>query len=317
MVANHYFEGGYYPVGGSGRIAETIIPIINRAGGSVLVNAEVSEIIVEHGRVQGVRMARDGAILRAPLVISDAGAVNTYTKLLSEECRTELSIDKELNRLSPSLAHLCLYVGLKATAKELALQRANIWIYPNERHEENLAAARASIDAPFPLVYLSFPSAKDPDFARRHPGRATIEVITVASCEHFQNWQDTDWQKRGSKYKALKERLAGRLLDVLYEHVPQVRGKVDLYELSTPLTTKHFCNYDSGEIYGIDHTPSRFRARLLRPRTAISGLYLTGQDIVTCGVAGALMGGLLSASTILERNLLAKIGRKTTKAQRA
>ncbi len=28
MVANHYLEGGFYPVGGAGRIAETIVPVI-------------------------------------------------------------------------------------------------------------------------------------------------------------------------------------------------------------------------------------------------------------------------------------------------
>jgi len=36
----------------------------------------------------------------------------------------------------------------------------------------------------------------------------------------------------------------------------------------------------------------------LRPRTRIPGLYLTGQDIMSCGVAGAMMGGVASAVSI-------------------
>jgi all-trans-retinol 13,14-reductase len=307
VVANHYFEGGYYPIGGAGRIAETIIPLITEAGGKVLINAEVAEILVQNGRAQGVRMARDGAIFRAPIVISDAGALNTYSRLLPSETRAALRLDQELRAVRPSLAHLCLYIGLKSTAQELNLPRANLWIYPNERHEQNVAAALANIDAPFPVVYVSFPSAKDPDFERRHPGRATIDVITVASYDHFATWDGTSWKKRGREYEALKERLARRLLDALFAHVPQARDKIDMYELSTPLTTKHFSNYGVGEIYGLDHTPVRFRQRLLRPRTPIRGLYLTGQDIATCGVGGALMGGLLSASTILGRNLVSPI----------
>lgn len=36
-VAAHYFSGGWFPRGGSGTIAQKIIPTIERAGGRVLV----------------------------------------------------------------------------------------------------------------------------------------------------------------------------------------------------------------------------------------------------------------------------------------
>ena len=39
LVASHYLHGGFYPVGGSAVIAESIIPVIERAGGLVLTNA--------------------------------------------------------------------------------------------------------------------------------------------------------------------------------------------------------------------------------------------------------------------------------------
>ena len=41
----------------------------------MFISAEVAEVVVENGRAQGVRMRRDNAILRAPIVISDAGWV--------------------------------------------------------------------------------------------------------------------------------------------------------------------------------------------------------------------------------------------------
>ena len=46
--------------------------------------------------------------------------------------------------------------------------------------------------------------------------------------------------------------------------------------------------------------------RFLRPQTPIPGLYLTGQDVCTCGVGGALVSGFLTASTITRSNLLMK-----------
>ena len=306
-VANHYFEGGFYPIGGAARIAETIVPLIAAAGGQVLINAEVAEIVTENGRAQGVRMARDGAVIRAPLVISDAGVLNTFTRLVPVETRAALGIEQALQPLRPSLAHLCLYIGLKGTARELGLPRANLWIYPDEHHERNLATFLADAEAPLPVIYISFPSAKDPDFERRHPGRATIDIVTVAPYERFAVWEGTTWKDRGGDYEAVKERLAQRLLDALFVHVPQARGQIDLYELSTPLTTKHFCNYQAGELYGLDHTPVRFGQPILRPQTPLPGLYLTGQDIATAGVAGALIGGVLSASAILMRDLVSEI----------
>jgi phytoene dehydrogenase-like protein len=305
LVTNHYLEGGFYPIGGAARIAEAIVPVIAAAGGKALINAAVAEVVVERGRVAGVRMAADNAMIRAPLVISDAGVLNTFGRLVPEEARTRLGLLDRLPSVRPSMAHLCLYVGLKHSAKELGLPRANLWIYPDEHHDATFAVARRGEELPF--VYISFPSAKDPDFERRHPGRATIDVITAMPYESFAKWEATPWKKRGTEYDALKDRLARRLLDVLYTHVPQTRGKVDVFELSTPLTTQHFCNYASGEIYGIDHTPQRFAQRWLRPRTAVRGLYLTGQDISSCGIAGALIGGVLSASAVLGKNLMAKI----------
>ena len=123
----------------------------------------------------------------------------------------------------------------------------------------------------------------------------------------FANWEASRWRKRGEDYEAFKERIAQRLLVELYKQMPQVEGKVDCYELSTPLTTQHFVNYDKGEIYGLDHSPQRFRQRFLQPRTPIKNFYLTGQDIVTAGVGGALFSGVLTATAMTGVNVLDKV----------
>jgi all-trans-retinol 13,14-reductase len=53
--------------------------------------------------------------------------------------------------------------------------------------------------------------------------------------------------------------------------------------------------------------------RSLGPRTPIQGLFLTGQDIATVGVAGAAAGGILAASAVLRRNLFALLAAKFDK----
>lgn len=303
MVVNHYLRGAGYPVGGSARIAAEIIPEIEEAGGAVVVGAEVAEILMENGRAVGVRMVDDSEF-RAPIIISDAGVPNTVHRLLPPDAPGRLSLASVLKRVTPSTSHICLYVGLDATDKELGLGTSNLWIFPGPGHDANIDRYLDDPTAPLPLTYISFPSAKDPDFQNRHPGKATIEVVSIAPYEWFSSWEDETWQKRSEEYETLKDRLTVRLLEVLGREVPQIAGKIGYHELSTPLSTRHFGGYESGEIYGLDHTPERFKAKGLRPKSPVPGLWLTGQDICTAGVAGALYGGVLCASGILGKNLL-------------
>ena len=132
----------------------------------------------------------------------------------------------------------------------------------------------------------------------------------------FALWGDTRWKQRGDQYNALKQSLADRLREEVERQVPSVTGHIAYMELSTPVTTRHFMNYGRGEIYGISATPARFSERGLGARTPIRGLYLTGQDVASLGVAGALMGGVISASAALGRNLLSAVSKPlSTKEQ--
>lgn len=303
MVVNHYFEGGAYPIGGSARIAETILPVIERAGGKVLTNAPVAEVIVKKGRAVGVRL-EDGKELFAPVIISNAGVVNTINRLLPAEVAKKYGFDQRVKSVEPSVAHMSLYIGCKKTASELDLEKRNLWVYPGEDHDASIENFLADPDNnPLPVAYLSFPSAKDPSFEERYPGKATLEVVSLAPFEWFKKWEETKWKKRGDEYDALKEKYTQRMLEALYKQCPQLEGNIDYMELSTPLSTKTFASFASGEIYGLAHTPARFKELWLRPRTPIKGFYFTGVDICSCGVAGGLFGGVLTSSAVTLKDM--------------
>ena len=119
-------------------------------------------------------------------MISDAGAVNTFARLLPESATREHGYDRLLQTVKPSIGHLGVYIGLKATAEELGLPKTNYWIYPSNDYDGDLDRFLADPHGPFPVVYISFPSAKDPDFLRRHPGRSTIEIVAPAPYEIFE-----------------------------------------------------------------------------------------------------------------------------------
>ena len=91
MIARHYLYGGYYPVGGAWRIADTIIPKIQAGGGEVFTYARVEEITVADGKVSGVRM-QDGHEIQCGCVISSAGVDNTFNHLLPEHVADDAAI---------------------------------------------------------------------------------------------------------------------------------------------------------------------------------------------------------------------------------
>jgi all-trans-retinol 13,14-reductase len=308
-IAEHYFEGGSYPIGGASVIAAAMTKQIEQHGGSLVTSADVESILLENGRAAGVRMA-DGREFRAPLVISDAGAANTYEHLLPRDLAGVNTVRTKLRAIAASSAHLSLYLGLSKSAGELGIAGTNLWVYPSFDHDASVARSASDFDAPFPLVYISFPSAKDPDFARRFPGKSTVEAITLVSYEGFANWAGTRWKRRGADYDAFKHGLAGRLRAEIERQVPAATGNIEHAELSTPLTTRHFMNYAHGEIYGLSATPARYALRELGARTPVRGLYLTGQDASTLGVAGALFGGVVCASAALGKNHFSAVSKR-------
>ncbi|MFN7992121.1 MAG: NAD(P)/FAD-dependent oxidoreductase [Bryobacteraceae bacterium] len=307
LIARHYFEGAAYPAGGASEIAAGMAPAIERAGGRIVVGADVARILTgANGEATGVRMA-DGREFRAKTVISDAGAMNTYARLFPREAIAGLGVLESLRAIPPSMSHICLYVGLEHDGAPSQFGESNLWIYREPDHDAALARFRENPEGPFPVLFISFPSAKDPTFAARYPGRATIEVVAPLPYRVFERWQDTRWKRRGPEYDALKQSLARRLHQELERYVPAVRGHIDCAELSTPLSTRHFANYPQGEIYGLSAVPARFRLRWAGARTPVRNLYLTGADAGSLGVTGALFGGVIAASLVLGRNLMSQL----------
>lgn len=318
VIADHYFEGAAYPIGGASRIAASVLPTIERAGGAVVVSADVDRILIDGVRAIGVRMT-DGREFRANAIVSDAGIRTTMDRLIGNGGSEDTQRVAARTRSLPATSgHLSLYVGL-APAAAPSFYPANLWIHPSLDFDRNLSAFNADLDAPFPFLYISFPSAKDPSFDARYPNRHTIEVVTLAPYERFSRWAGSDWKRRPEEYEAIKKRLAERLLVELCQHVPVASGTILTWELSTPLSTQHFANAPRGEMYGLAHTPMRFESRDLGPYTPVRNLFLTGQDVGICGVMGALSGAVVTASAMLRRNLfgeVSKAARRKTRLRR-
>jgi len=318
-LANHFTRGGYYPKGGASEIAFNIIPTIEKAGGKVLVHARVADILMDEdmNRTVGVRVKKGHNVyeIMAPLVISDAGVHNTFEQLLPSEVVNKFGLERILSKVKHGVGLLSVFVGLDGTKEELGLQASNVWAFNSANLDElgdgylKLSPEEAE-KSRVPLMFLSFPSAKDPTYNSRYPGKSTCAIITVAPYEWFENWKDEKVMHRGDDYQGLKMAIGRQLWNQVCELFPQLEDKLEYLDVGSPLSNQHYLGTPRGEVYGIDHDTVRFSPEMiveLRPEIGVPGLFLTGQDILVCGFSGAMYGGMLCASAVLKRNITADL----------
>ena len=305
IISRHYLEGAYYPEGSSASIAACAKKVIEDAGGEVRTNTEVAEVVLEGGRAVGVRLAK-GEQVRAPVVISNAGARNTYLRLLPESA--PVPFREQLRGVAPGMGSVSAFLGLRGSPAGLGTAGENLWLH-DELDQDRLAARSGELlDGRAPVSFVSFPSLKDP-LATHH----TVEIAAPADAAPFQKWAAGRWYRRGEDYTALKAKLGEALLDAAERRLPGLRDLVEVREIGTPLSTIHFTAHPGGESYGTPATPERFQAPWVGPRTPIPGLYLAGADALVLGVVGAAMGGAFATAAVLGLSTIPAISREASR----
>ncbi|XP_055008691.1 all-trans-retinol 13,14-reductase [Boleophthalmus pectinirostris] len=314
LLVTHYLNGAWYPKGGATEIAYHMIPIIEKAGGAVLVRAPVNRILFNsENEAIGVSVMKgqEEVHIRAPIVISDAGIFNTYQKLLPKELQAMPAIQKQLSMMKNGDGGLSVFVGLEGSKEELGLKADNYWIFKennfDELVEEYMNGDKEESAKNVPLLFVASPSAKDPIWQKENPGKSTVSLVSFANYSWFEEWKDGKVTNRAPEYKELKQAFIDSVLEMVMDVFPKItRDRIEYVDAGTPITNTHYIGAPKGEIYGADHGRERFSPELnatIRPQTPLKNLYLTGQDVFLCGFAGALAGALTCGSVILKRNL--------------
>jgi all-trans-retinol 13,14-reductase len=290
LVTGSYNAGSYYPVGGPARFAQALVPVIEAAGGEVRLGCDVKRIRTNDGRGGAVEFEQRGErrCEKAGHVISAMGAANTVACLDAAEAQ---AWQQSIRELAPGISYLTLYVGLDGDIASAGAGSANHWIYESADIGE-LWSTPADADAPG--IFVSFPSLKDPT----ESGKATAEVVAVVDASAFAPWLDLPGRERPEEYLALKSWIEERLLAQFLRHFPALRPMVRFHELSTPVTQRRFVRTPGGAMYGLEMTARRLNSPALHVRTPVPGLLLAGQDVISPGVPGAFMGGMLAAASV-------------------
>ena len=302
MVVSHYLEGGWFPQGGSARIARTFEKGIEQAGGAVRVAQEVTEILLDDGAASGVRvmdhrgpLSRE-RVYRAPVIVSAVGASNTFNRLLptsGDIGHLTGPARRTLTNLGTGTSAVTVFLRLRDDPRSIGLDGGNIWVNRDLDHERAQEHSVCLLEGRPHDVFVSFPSVKSGESPH------TAEIISFCDADSFRQWADLPKGDRGPDYSALKERVARGMLDLAESAAPGLSDLVDYLEVSTPLTYEHYTAHPAGAFYGPPATPLRYRSDPLGPRTAIPRLFLSGQDAGSTGIMGAMMGGLAAACQVL------------------
>jgi all-trans-retinol 13,14-reductase len=313
LLIDHYLKGAFYPRGGSSEIAFHTIPVIQRAGGAVLTRATVQSVLLDSaGKACGVSVKKGQELVNiyCPIVISNAGLFNTYEHLLPESARCLPGVKQQLQMVRPGLSMFSIFICLRGSKKDLGLQSTNYYVYfdinMDKAMEKYISQTKEKAPEHIPLLFIAFPSAKDPTWEDRFPDRSTMILLVPTAFEWFEEWQEEPQGKRGTDYEKVKNTFIEASMSVVMKLFPHLEGKVESVTGGSPLTNQFFLAAPRGAPYGADHDLGRLHPHVIasiRTQSPIPNLYLTGQDIFTCGLMGAVHGALLCSSAILKRNL--------------
>ena len=273
--------GVHFAMGGTGALVHGMVGLIEGQGGRVRCLAEVSEILVQDKTACGVRLA-DGETMRADIVVSNACAAFTYSKLLPAQHRRRWT-DKRLARSRYSMSLFVWYFGTKRRYDDVA--HHTILLGPRFRGLLDDIFKRHKLAEDFSL-YLHRPTATDPSLAPA--GCDAFYVLSpVPNLEG-----DTDWRAQAEPYRASIARALSQSL------LPGLEDEIATSRMMTPLDFEGRLLSYRGAAFGLE--PILTQSAWFRPHNEseeVRHLYLVGASTHP----GAGLPGVISSARVLDK----------------
>ena len=299
-IMEHYFSGGYYPMGGGAAIVKSMTKAIKRYGGEVRTQQRVTRILIEgeeEKRAVGIEL-KNGKKIYAKRVVSNADPGITYLDLVGEH-NLSLKLRDKLNDTKYSSTSLMLFLTVDMDVRAAGLDSGNIWVMPNKNMDDlydEMMSSDLESGEYFSAMFISCTTLKDPvSFDGKHH---VLEVITYINNEAFKKFEKES-QNRSDDYLEFKNKLTNKMVNSLDRAIPGIKDKIVYKELGTPLTNKHYINTTEGCVYGTEKSLKHIGPNSYQFQSEIKDLYLCGASVLSHGVAGSGYSGVQAAAKIL------------------
>jgi phytoene dehydrogenase-like protein len=280
MLMSYLTEGAFYCRGSFQRFADALAVAITRNGGEILLKSPVRRIRVEDGRACGV-VLEHGQRIDAPLVLSNADATQTIEELVGVESFPARYVST-LRRMKPSLSSFIVHAAasLPLSARETCHET---FLYSSFDHDQ---AYRSSLAGDPSWLSVTVPTLADPGLA---PAGEHLVILTTL----VPYVAETRW-------RAGKDRLTARLLEIADRHIPGLCERLEFVESGTPRTLERYTRNRGGALYGWELSPAQVGSGRLAGATPIAGLRLVGHWTQPGGgVYGVVSSGIVTARSVL------------------
>lgn len=299
-VMEHYFNGGYYPMGGGGALVKAMTNTIKKNGSTIETGQSVKRILLEGGdkkKAIGVQLD-NGDKIYATTIISNADPSKTYLNMVGKE-NISAKLYKKLSKTKYSCTSLMLFLTVDMDLRKSGLDSGNIWMMPNKDMDDfyaEMMEADIKKGDQFKGLFVSCTTLKDPSsFDGRYH---SIEAITYINHEAFNKFKN-EGKIRSEEYLNFKDYLTQKIISSLENIVPGISGNIVHKSLGTPITNEFYINATNGSVYGTEKSFSQTGPFAFQSKSEIENLYLCGASTMSHGVAGAGYSGVQTAAKIL------------------
>lgn len=268
-----------YPVGGSAALVAALVRGLEKHGGQLRLAAPVETIELSGDRATGVRLRSGERLAARRAVVSNASIWDTL-KLLPDHPRAR-SLRQQRQSIPPCDSFMHLHLGIDGANLPADLACHHIVVNDWER----------GVTAPQNVVLISIPSRLDPSLAP--VGKETLHVYTPGN-EPYELWQGLD--RRSEAYQQLKAQRAAVMWQALERVMPDIRDRVEVALVGTPLTHERFLRRYRGS-YG--PAIAAGKALFPGPQTPIDGLLCCGDSTFPgIGLPAVAASGFITANTL-------------------
>ena len=276
VFSNFMNKGVFIFRGGTDKLIRLMRREMADKGVDLRRQVQVERIVVEGGRARGV--IANGRRIDCGAVLSNANLKTTLDKLVGYEHLPQ-AFAEEARAVRLNNSSCQVYMGLREGE---SIDYVGDLIFTSVKEEFDSVALCAK-DVTSRTFSVYYPNIR--------PGSNRYAIVSSTNA----NWDDWAHQSP-EEYRRDKQHLIDTTLDALEKYLPDVRGKLDHVEASTPRTFHHYTQQMNGATFGTKFEGLKISMDLPKQ---LPGLFHAGSvGIIMSGWLGAINYGVIVANEV-------------------